>query len=211
MEFDITAMKQRAKGIIRETKPSPWILGIFFMVLTLFYEGAVMVLSSMAAISGKWAFLGFVAIELVFVLFRSSCRWYALKLAREESTALSDGIGAWREQLFPALFLGIIKDICYVIGWGLLFVGFLFFFYWFRMAVFVVKDGENNPFMALRESKRLLKGHYMELIKLDLSNLGWHSLNIITLGVASVYVRPYMAIVYAEFYGYLKAQENLFG
>ena len=82
MEFDITAMKQRAKGIIRETKPSPWILGIFFMVLTLFYEGAVMVLSSMAAISGKWAFLGFVAIELVFVLFRSSCRWYALKLAR---------------------------------------------------------------------------------------------------------------------------------
>ena len=89
MEFDITAMKQRAKGIIRETKPSPWILGIFFMVLTLFYEGAVMVLSSMAAISGKWAFLGFVAIELVFVLFRSSCRWYALKLAREESTALS--------------------------------------------------------------------------------------------------------------------------
>ena len=77
--------------------------------------------------------------------------------------------------------------------------------------MFVVKDGENNPFMALRESKRLLKGHYMELIKLDLSNLGWHSLNIITLGVASVYVRPYMAIVYAEFYGYLKAQENLFG
>jgi len=56
--------------------------------------------------------------------------------------------------------------------------------------------------VALGKSKKLMKGHYAELIKLDVSNMGWFLLMIFTAGI------PYTSIVYAEFYDYLKAQEE---
>ena len=62
--------------------------------------------------------------------------------------------------------------------------------------------------VALGKSKKLMKGHYAELIKLDVSNMGWFLLMIFTAGIAGFYVIPYTSIVYAEFYDYLKAQEE---
>ena len=62
--------------------------------------------------------------------------------------------------------------------------------------------------VALGKSKKLMKGHYAELIKLDVSNMGWFLLMIFTAGIAGFYVIPYASIVYAEFYDYLKAQEE---
>ncbi len=82
----------------------------------------------------------------------------------------------------------------------------IFPIYWFRFAPYVLRDENIGIFGALAKSKKMLKGHYAELIKLDISNLGWYVLMYFTFGIASFYVKPYTAIVYAEFYDYLKAQ-----
>ena len=55
-----------------------------------------------------------------------------------------------------------------------------------------------------------MKGHYIELIKIDLSMLGWLLLYIITAGIAGIYVLPYASMLYAEFYDYIKGQYEAF-
>lgn len=148
--------------------------------------------------------------ELVYINIRSSCNYYCLMLAREEKTKISDAFSAFKEKPVQVFFLGIIRDICYLIGMMLLYIGYFVMLYWFRFSVYIIKDEGCNPFKALGKSKKLLKGHYVELIKLDLSNIGWFALMFFTFGLAGFYVKPYTTLVYAEFYDYLKAQNSLY-
>ncbi len=76
------------------------------------------------------------------------------------------------------------------------------------MSSYIIKDEDVNVFQALGKSHKLMKGHYIELIKLDISNMGWFLLMIFTVGIIGFYVIPYTSIIYAEFYDYLKAQEE---
>ena len=75
----------------------------------------------------------------------------------------------------------------------------------------IYDNDDIGVFGAFGKSMKLLKGHYMELIKLDISNLGWFALAFFTSGIACFYVKPYTTLVYAEFYDYLKGQAELFG
>ena len=210
MEFDIISMKNRAKELMKNTKPSVWLVGFIFGI---FAFGYVIIDSVILGISEENFTLQLILIvvaELIYLNIRSSCNFYCLKVAREEQTGISDVFAAFKEYPVQTFFLGLIKDVCFFIGMMLLYVGYFFVLYWFRFSVYVMKDEGCNPFKAMGKSKKLLKGHYIELIKLDLSNIGWFALMFITLGFVGFYVKPYTTLVYAEFYDYLKAQETLF-
>lgn len=56
----------------------------------------------------------------------------------------------------------------------------------------------------LRASNKLMKGHKMELLWLQLSLIGWKCLNTITAGFASIFTMPYLSMVYMNFYDNLK-------
>ena len=206
MEFDIISMKQMAKRLMSHTKPSPFGAGciyaffdvLYFVLMVLFAENEY-----------YWAIL--LAAELLFLNIRSSCRWYGLKVAREENVTVSDSFLAFKEKVFRVWGLGLVKEVCYLIGAACLVFGLFLPLYWFRMSVYILRDEEINPLSALGKSMKLLKGHYKELIKLDVSNLGWFALWIFTGGIAGFYVKPYLSIIYAEFYDYLKAQKEMFG
>lgn len=210
MEFDIVSMKKRAKDLMRNTKPSIWIAGIIFGVFAFTY---VIFDLAVLGLTGKdmvQQILIMVIAELVYLNIRNSCNLYCLKVVREEKTVVSDSFSAFKEHPIKIFFLGLIKDVCYIIGFMLLYVGYFFALYWFRFSVYVMKDEGCNPFKAMRKSMKLLKGHYGELLKLDVSNIGWRALMLFTLGFAGFYVKPYITLVYAEFYDYLKAQNVLF-
>lgn len=210
MDFDIISMKQRAKDLMRTTKPSIWIVGIVFGVLAFAYViFDIVVLAALGDDMGK-AFLVMLIAELVYLNIRSSCNFYCLMAAREEKTNISDVFAAFKEKPIQVFFLGVIKDTCYLIGMIMVYVGYFLVLYWFRFSVYIIKDEGCNPFEALGKSMKLLKGHYVELIKLDLSNIGWFVLMFFTLGLAGFYVKPYTTLVYAEFYDYLKGQAELF-
>lgn len=205
MDFDIRSMKQRANELIRGIKPSPMIVGTLFAVFYIVYEILFFGLSYSTYAIAIW-----VALEIVYVGFRISCEIYGLKVTREDKTSVSDVFAAFKRRAVASVLLGIIKDVCIFIGLCLCFIGAVFPIYWFRFAAHIIQDENVNVFKALGRSMKLLKGHYVELIKLDISNIGWIVLQIISCGIAAFYVKPYLSIVYAEFYDYLKAQGSLF-
>ncbi len=211
MDFDIKSMKLRAKELMRGTKPSPWIAGIVFGGLVLIFEIFLYLVINNEDIEFGRTLIFILLAEFIYLNIRSSCNWYCLKVAREEKTTISDVFSAFKEKQLSVLVFGIIRDISYVIGALLFWVGLIVPLYWFRFGVYIIKDEKCNPFKALTKSKKLLKGHYVELAKLDVSNLGWYALMIFTCGLASFYVKTYTTMVYAEFYDYLKAQNELFG
>ena len=52
----------------------------------------------------------------------------------------------------------------------------------------------------------MMKGHRWEYFCLYFSFIGWILLEIITLGIASIWVNPYMSATFAGYYEKLKAE-----
>ena len=92
--------------------------------------------------------------------------------------------------------------------WSLLFVipGIIMAFA-YSMSWFVLAENPNMTAReAIRESKEIMKGHKMEFFVLSLSFIPWILLVYVTLGIASIYVMPYMQLTYTNFYHNIKRQ-----
>lgn len=98
----------------------------------------------------------------------------------------------------------------YILLWGLLFViPGIIAAYRYAMAPFILAE---NPGMtaseAIKASKEMMYGHKAELFFLGLSFLGWELLNILTLGIGSFWLSPYMNASYAAFYRNLSPRKT---
>lgn len=90
----------------------------------------------------------------------------------------------------------------YVFLWSLLFIvpGLVKNFS-YAMTPFILADHpEMTASEAITASRKLMDGHKGELFVLGLSFFGWNLLCILTLGIASVWVTPYINAAYAAFY-----------
>ena len=75
----------------------------------------------------------------------------------------------------------------------------------YSMAFYVLADHpEMTAREALRESKRMMHGHKMDLFILQLSFILWMLLCTVTAGIAGVYVVPYQSCTIANFYQQIK-------
>ena len=76
----------------------------------------------------------------------------------------------------------------------------------YLMVDYILADNPGiAPMDALRESKRMMKGHKWNAFVLSLSFLGWEILSVLTLGLLDLfYVRPYIEATFAELYLALK-------
>lgn len=76
----------------------------------------------------------------------------------------------------------------------------------------LMSDNPNlKPTEALRLSRKMIRGHRTELFVLDLSFIPWILLVIITLGIASIYVDPYMYTTKALYYQNFRARSLAIG
>ena len=73
--------------------------------------------------------------------------------------------------------------------------------YAYAMAPFILAENPNmTASQALRASCELMDGHKAELFYLELSFIGWHILNLFTLGIGSFWLNPYQNAARAAFY-----------
>jgi len=104
------------------------------------------------------------------------------------------------------IFLRILEGI-FTFLWGLLlFIPGIIARYRYRMALYILLDHpEMSALECLRESKRLMHGHKMELFKMDLSFIGWWFLTQIPLleYIAMFWYIPYANTVFCLYYEYL--------
>lgn len=81
--------------------------------------------------------------------------------------------------------------------------------YSYALTPFILKDHPELKFNgAIEESMRLMDGRKMRLFVLDLTFIGWGLLCIITCGIASLWVQPYMYTAHAAFYQEVLEEEN---
>ncbi|MBQ0136366.1 MAG: DUF975 family protein [Oscillospiraceae bacterium] len=94
-------------------------------------------------------------------------------------------------------------------------MGFLFFIvpgviasYAFSMTFYVLAENPDmDAFDALKESRRLMKGHKWQLFCLQFSFIGWAILSACTLGIGSLFLTPYMEIATSAFYKQISKPE----
>lgn len=77
--------------------------------------------------------------------------------------------------------------------------------YSYSMAYYIlIENPDMSAMEALTASKEMMKGHKFELFILGLSFLPWILLCIFTIGIASIYVVPYIQTTLANFYNSIK-------
>lgn len=158
------------------------------------------------------SFIGFV-LQIPFYLIAIPLSWgnlvYFLTKARREPTSFGILFKGFQDnywRIFSSLFLlGI-----YVGLWScVLIVPGIVKFYSYSMTPYVLADEPDlcrNA--AIERSMEMMRGKKKELFLLDLSMIGWIILNILTLGIASLFTHPYINTVHAHFYEGLKAKRD---
>ncbi|MBJ6745474.1 DUF975 family protein [Streptococcus sp. 121] len=82
--------------------------------------------------------------------------------------------------------------------------------YSYSMTNYIIEDlvaqGKDiEPTEAITKSRILMDGHKLDLFLLDLSFIGWVLLSILTFGIGSLWLSPYIYTTRAAFYRELAA------
>ena len=208
MNFDISAMKLRAKSLVKQCGNTPALIEALLWLLRVI---AVMCgyLSTQNGSIGGYIISGVATLLLIFLLVGSE--WYTLNVAREETPDFQSVFDGITKMPIKVLLITIIRSImCYVFAIFLI-VPIIFPIYWFRPVFYIAKDKQGMSFIkVMAESIKLMKGNKMAWFKLDLSFIGWYILNTVTLGFAGFYSLPIMKTTYAEFYDFIKGKNEMF-
>lgn len=127
-----------------------------------------------------------------------------LKAANDEKTHFSDIFSKF--SLFgKALLADILMAIFLSLQFLLLIVPGIIAYYSYSMTYFIMAEHpELSAMEAIKESKKIMKGHRFELFVLELSFILWYLLELITLRLASIYVTPYKTMAKTVFYNKIK-------
>ncbi|MEF9894120.1 DUF975 family protein [Anaerorhabdus sp.] len=99
----------------------------------------------------------------------------------------------------------IVANLCMVIFitlWSfLLIIPGIIKIYSYSMTFYILaEDPTISPIDAITKSKEMMQGNKLDLFCMHLSFFGWFILCIITLGIALLYVGPYIGAAQANFY-----------
>lgn len=112
-----------------------------------------------------------------------------------------DLFAGFTENFGETFLLGIVKSI-FILLWSLLFIipGIIKSYSYAMTEYLMARDTELTAMEAIQNSRALMKGNKMRLFLLQLSFIGWILLVVVSLGLASFYVVPYMRTAETEFF-----------
>lgn len=105
-----------------------------------------------------------------------------------------------------------IGVICCTFLWTLLliFPGIIAH-YAYAMVPYILSEREDYTVLkAMRMSRKIMRGHKWRLFCLRFSFLGWKILNILTLGLSSIFVKPYQFVAEAAMYNEISGRAKVF-
>ena len=128
-----------------------------------------------------------------------------LNIIRSRQTKVEDLFDGFREGIINNMVAGLLILI-FVVLWSLLFfIPGIVKSYSYSMTYYIMKD---HPQMssndAITESRRMMNGNKWRLFCLDFSFIGWIILCILTGGILTILVAPYIEAAHAAFYESLK-------
>ena len=229
MPLDRAALKRRAKETIKTSRPSILSAALIVLVLSIIintlsarlmginisqnemqaymnhfmngnYDAALSLVDKMKP-SGKAQIIDLL-LNIVNIVLQAGFVIFLLNSIRSTQPCfgnLLDGFGF----ILKIILLNLLIAI-FIILWSLLLVfpGIIAAYRYSQALYILVDDPSKSPLQCLRESKAMMRGHKMELFRLNLSFLGWYllaSLPTIGYGVQA-WTLPYTSTTYALFY-----------
>jgi len=107
--------------------------------------------------------------------------------------------------LVAGLLIMLISMVAAIFTLG---IGAIIVKYMYVMVPYLLHDyPELTPREAMKLSREMMSGQKWELFVLDLTFIGWILLSILTAGLGTIFVEPYMSTARAAFYEDLKAEK----
>ena len=125
-----------------------------------------------------------VGFGFLLLLFR------ALRGEEVSPSMLLDGFGSFFKVLVLEILLSLILSICF---WALIVPGIIATYSYGMARYLLIVKPENGVLDCLRGSRLRMRGHRMDLFRLDLSFLGWALLLLVPIVniLAAVWILPY--------------------
>jgi len=191
-------LKANAK---RQIKGNIGILFLCFLIFYLIYFAAGFVLEFIP-------FGNLVSTFIILPAFALSIAHIYLNLTVGTKPAVGDIFCGFDD--FWSAFKVTFLTALFVFLWSLLLIiPGIVKAYSYYMSVYILAENKGKPALeCISESKELTNGHKMDLFVLELSFIGWGLLCIVTLGIAAIWVTPYMGTTIANAYQALKAAKQ---
>lgn len=115
---------------------------------------------------------------------------------------VEDIIVGFKDDNFLRTFVAYIRLVVFVFLWSLLFwiPGIIKSISYSQMFYLLAEDDKLDPGEAQKQSMEMMEGHKWEYFVLGLSFIPWYLLCGITLGIASIWVVPYIQTTLAEYH-----------
>lgn len=191
-----TLLKNQAK----EALAGNWTWAVGLTMLLTFLPGIISVLTY--GLGGILSLFFFASAQMAFLNLLDK---------QKEENIFTAFFTAFRQgRLMPVLISGILQYIFLFCWTLLLIVPGLIKTYSYSMTNYIIEDlvaqGKDiEPTEAITKSRILMDGHKLDLFILDLSFLGWILLTILTFGIGSFWLNPYIHTTRAAFYRELVA------
>lgn len=155
---------------------------------------------------GQIPYLGVVGTALVGGPLALGLYMIYLGITYGEKPKVADLFKGFSPENFLKSFLAYILISLFTFLWTLLLIipGIVKALSYSMTFYILAENPDMTALEAITVSKRLMKGHKMELFVLSLSFIPWVLLVAVTFGLALIYVIPYTALTVTNFYQELK-------
>ena len=225
MEIDKREIKQNARTLIRESKPSMMLVGLLFVGILILFSYLNFKLSGYGDLAVWETIMNYLeagdtdralsyfysiqptrfesivsyALNLAQALLNAGFVIFILNSVRKESPTvynLLDGFAHFLRVILLSLVQGLIISLLSVF----LIVPGIIAAYCYRFSLYLLIDHpELSVFQCLSLSRNMMRGHKWDLFLLDLSMIGPILLFVI-LPVTGFYVLPYLYSVWIQYY-----------
>ena len=174
-------------------------IGILFVIALI----TALIGGILGAVPGIGSIASFV---ITPVLSLAMCAIY-LNLVNGQKPEIGDLFSKFN-QLVPALVANLLVALFTALWMLLLIIPGIIKSISYSMTFYILAENpELSGIEAINRSKAMMEGHKMEYFILQLSFIGWILLGAITLGIAYIWVLPYMQATTTNFYNYVKSSD----
>ena len=201
-EIDTSVLKQRSKEVLQSNRKLCFIgLGLIPFILNFLSN----ITDFIPALKNSFTSILFVFIMSVILLtFTPGFARLALNLINYKYASLDDilhGFKVFGKTVAMGLFVGLVVTVgtlFFIVPGVIIGISLYYSFY-------ILAEDTSKPIsQCLSESREMMNGYKLQFFLLELSFIGWYILEVLSFGIAALWVSPYTTLTEAQFYEELK-------
>jgi len=211
--IDRKAIKMRAKEFAFNNK---WLIWKPMLITYLIMFAVGLVLGLVTGVFGitEDSFLYSIidlGITLITLPLSYGLTLYIMKSIKGEKITLIDAFKNRFKYLLPIFLVTLVTGLLVMIGTILFIIPGIIVAVRLSQIGFIMAESEDDAMKnlnPLKESNRLMKGNGWNFVVFGLSFIGWILLGSLTLGIALIWVMPYITVAQIYYYEELKKVAN---